>query len=57
MIKLPGGFRLSHEASSDFKLRKLGHPALSPLKRNSMAWILPDPSQSYVRNAHDKKRL
>lgn len=56
-VKLPGGFHLSHKVSSDFKLKKLGHPALSPMKRRSMAWIPPDPSQSYVRNTHDKNRL
>lgn len=56
-IKLLGGFHISHKVSSDFKLKKLGHPALSPLKRRSMALIPPDPSQSYVRNTHDKNRL
>lgn len=36
-IKLPGAFHLSHKVISDFKLKNVGHPALSPLKKGSMA--------------------
>lgn len=55
-IELPGAFHLSHKVISDFKLKNLGHPAFSPLKRGSMARIPLDPSIP-LRKTHDKNRL
>lgn len=52
-IELPGDFHLSHKVISDFKLKNLGHPALSPLKRGSMARVPPDPSIP-LRKTNDK---